>query len=43
MYGAAAPVAGRSRVDQRSGPENKMRKEDPYFGYIANNVRLREP
>ena len=36
MAKAAAPIPGRR-------PDKPMSKDDPYFGYIANNIRLREP
>jgi hypothetical protein len=43
LRAAAPPVAGRSPVGRRPTPANKMRQDDAYFGYIANNIRLREP
>ncbi len=43
MFRAAAPpVPGRSRLDDRPQAIHKMREDDPYFGYIANNIRLSE-
>jgi hypothetical protein len=43
QYRAAAGVVGRSDVGKQPEPQHRMRREDPYFGYIANNIRMREP
>lgn len=40
---ASTTVPGRPRTDEAPGAAHRMNPDDPYFHYIANNIRLREP
>jgi hypothetical protein len=39
MFRATTPVPGRP-TDRQPGPADQMRRDDPYFGYIEDNIRL---